>query len=236
MSTIDTLPAYDDHRSPAYTETLDAQAGGGPPDLCWRAWAGAGRPRGVAVAPRHVDVRTQHRHERREPAESKVLLRWLRWANEHIANVIGALRAALDQYDGPWRTVVEVPCASDEEKQRSGGDSRGPSTEDRSEIAARISALKGDVLKTLARCDRDGVQVRRRSASRERQDPSAAALDEPARALPAGDDAGQGVAIAVVVPSPPSSGPPEAGAAEADRDNARGRAAGAGAGERGPGK
>ncbi|KAG5800249.1 hypothetical protein H9Q69_000686 [Fusarium xylarioides] len=63
----------------------------------------------------------------------KYCLQWLRWANDHIARVISALKTTLDEYE-------KVPDGQ-------AGEQADP--ESRSQLAARISNLKGDVLRTL---------------------------------------------------------------------------------------
>jgi len=73
----------------------------------------------------------------------KYCLRWLRWANEHIAKVIGALKSALKQFE---KTGDRQPTSSGLPDEM---EARGIGAQDRGEIAERIAAMKGDVLKTL---------------------------------------------------------------------------------------
>ncbi|KAJ4251926.1 transcriptional regulator opi1 [Fusarium torreyae] len=129
-STVDTLPAYDELRSPAYTET-DAQNSPRPssrPNSAWQSRLIMSTS-GLSVAMSEESLRSL-----------KYCLRWLRWANEHIARVITALRTTLEQYE-------KVSPQDGSEKSQAGEGSEDP--ESRTQLAARISNLKGDVLKTL---------------------------------------------------------------------------------------
>jgi len=152
MSTIDTLPAYDDVKSPAYSESLDAHqteqsqlgtrgaAPSGP--AAWQSRLIMSTS-GLSIAMSEESLRSL-----------KYCLRWLRWANDHIAKVIRALKTALDQYDrtDPARAGGARRGGEDMDVDPCGDASAGtspPPSQDRGEIAARIAALKGDVLKTL---------------------------------------------------------------------------------------
>ncbi len=149
MSTIDTLPAYDDHKSPAYTETFDGQA-----QEQVRADVGLVSPGPVAWQSRlmmstsGLSIAMSDESLRR----LKYCLRLLRWANEHIAKVISALQAALDQLERPRRDRAAGSSPADEKRDADTGGQADDTSEpepDRGAIAARISALKGDVVKTL---------------------------------------------------------------------------------------
>jgi hypothetical protein len=125
-STVDTLPAYDEMRSPAYTET-DAQnspRSTSRPNSAWQSRLIMSTS-GLSVAMSEESLRSL-----------KYCLQWLRWANDHISRVIMALKTTLEQYE---------KVQPEGEKQGEGSES----TESRSLLAARISTLKSDVLKTL---------------------------------------------------------------------------------------
>lgn len=138
-STVDTLPAYDEMRSPAYTETVDGQnsprqttnANGAP----WQSRLIMSTS-GLSVAMSEESLRSL-----------KYCLRWLKWANDHIARVIGALKSTLEQYDkmeesSPQHQVTEkgvVMHVNNENGQ----------VQSRRDLIARINSLRGDVLKTL---------------------------------------------------------------------------------------
>ena len=117
VSTMDTLPAYDDYRSPAYSESAeDGQAQ--RPTAPWQSRLIMSTS-GLSIAMSEESLRSL-----------KYCLSWLRWANDHIGKVIGALKVAMDQFEKTQPEEAEAPA-------------------DRSELTARISALKGDVIKTL---------------------------------------------------------------------------------------
>ncbi|KAF5021609.1 hypothetical protein F66182_6356 [Fusarium sp. NRRL 66182] len=127
-STVDTLPAYDELRSPAYTE--DDANSPRPASRSNGAWQSRliMSTSGLSVAMSEESLRSL-----------KYCLQWLRWANEHIAGVITALKTTLEQYE-------KVPQDGSEKPSQT-GEPEDP--ESRTRLAARISSLKGDVLKTL---------------------------------------------------------------------------------------
>ncbi|CVL13227.1 hypothetical protein LB506_002989 [Fusarium annulatum] len=120
-STVDTLPAYDELRSPAYTETDANSPRPSRPNSAWQSRLITSTS-GLSVAMSQESLRSL-----------KYCLQWLRWANDHIARVISALKTTLDEYE-------KVPDGQ-------AGEQADP--ESRSQLAARISNLKGDVLRTL---------------------------------------------------------------------------------------
>lgn len=151
MSTVDTLPAYDEFRSPAYSETVDGQnrVTSRPGSGASAAWQHRiiMSTSGLSIAMRDESLRSL-----------KYCLRWLRWANEHISAVITALKTALDEYDGSGSTErrgsQDSAVAQGSDHTMAGTTSTptaeaGVSQQDRNELAARIAALRSDVLKTL---------------------------------------------------------------------------------------
>lgn len=137
-STVDTLPAYDDIRSPAYTETVDGQ---NSPRHTTSSNSGAWQSRlimstsGLSVAMSEESLRSL-----------KYCLQWLRWANDHIARVIGALKSTLEQYDKMEESPQ--PPLSEKAALMQGSNETGQ-VQSRPDLIARINSLKGDVLKTL---------------------------------------------------------------------------------------
>ncbi|ESU15487.1 hypothetical protein FGSG_08981 [Fusarium graminearum PH-1] len=127
-STVDTLPAYDEMRSPAYTETdaQDSPRSTPRPNSAWQSRLIMSTS-GLSVAMSDESLRSL-----------KYCLQWLRWANDHISRVIMALKTTLEQYE-------KVQPQEGSEKQIG----QGSETESRTLLAARISSLKSDVLKTL---------------------------------------------------------------------------------------
>ncbi|KAM0339317.1 hypothetical protein ACHAPU_010998 [Fusarium lateritium] len=124
-STVDTLPAYDEMRSPAYTET-DAQSEPRPsrPNSAWQSRLIMSTS-GLSVAMSEESLRSL-----------KYCLHWLRWANDHISRVITALKTTLEQYE-------RVQPHESQQGERS------EDPQSRIQLAARISNLKNDVLRTL---------------------------------------------------------------------------------------
>lgn len=140
MSTIDTLPAYDDARSPAYTEYAMAspseKADGQvtpttsrPSSTTPTAWQSRLMlsTSGLSIAMSEESLRSL-----------KYCLSWLRWANEHIGRVLAALKENLEQYEKQGQIRLEDGHAMGEDPAQV-----------RRELGARISALRSDVLKTL---------------------------------------------------------------------------------------
>lgn len=140
MSTIDTLPAYDDARSPAYTEYAIAspseKADGQvtpttsrPSSTTPTAWQSRLMlsTSGLSIAMSEESLRSL-----------KYCLSWLRWANEHIGRVIAALKESLEQYEKQGHIRLEDGHAMGDDPAQA-----------RRELGARISALRSDVLKTL---------------------------------------------------------------------------------------
>lgn len=146
MSTIDTLPAYDDARSPAYTENAPpgqnermdqiTPTGSRPSSTTPTAWQSrlVMSTSGLSIAMSDESLRSL-----------KYCLSWLRWANEHIGRVISALKDALDKYGNGSSSQVDhimtgagnAPGGSHDDKQA------------RRALGAQIDALRADVLKTL---------------------------------------------------------------------------------------
>ncbi|KAH6988026.1 transcription factor Opi1-domain-containing protein [Ilyonectria sp. MPI-CAGE-AT-0026] len=139
-STVDTLPAYDEIRSPAYTETADAQNSPRPSNGAWQSRLIMSTS-GLSIAMSDESLRSL-----------KYCLRWLKWANSHIGRVIGALKDTLEQFDKE-DAAAAAHSQTAEQDHALGEPSNGAAVDDqvesRREIAARIATLKGDVLRTL---------------------------------------------------------------------------------------
>lgn len=145
-STVDTLPAYDEQRSPAYTETAETQRGsssGTNSNAHWQSRLVMSTS-GLGVAMSDESLRSL-----------KYCLRWLRWANDHMGGVVGTLKTTLDQYDN--HNGDQHAAQIDASERQEGDSSTAPPEQmalitpeqSRTELAARINVLKGDVLKTL---------------------------------------------------------------------------------------
>lgn len=142
ISTVDTqetLPAYDDFRSPAYSDGLEPQN------------QVANRPNTTATGPwQHRLIMSTSGLSIAMSKESlrslKYCLQWLRWANEHIGTTINALKSILQTYEGSG--IVDVEEGQGDQEMVNGPELASNST-DRTEMAGKIAELKTDVLKTL---------------------------------------------------------------------------------------
>ncbi|RDA87078.1 hypothetical protein CP532_0185 [Ophiocordyceps camponoti-leonardi (nom. inval.)] len=127
-STIDTLPLYDDIRSPAYTEeTTGSSQGASRPAAPWQSRLMLSTS-GLSVAMSAESLRSL-----------KYCLRWLRWTNDHMSRVIGTLKATIEEYE-----ETQPPGHSD-----SGEHHAADPEPSRVELVNRINTLKSDIVKTL---------------------------------------------------------------------------------------
>ncbi|PHH78248.1 hypothetical protein CDD82_3144 [Ophiocordyceps australis] len=130
-STVETLPAYDEVRSPAYTETAAPQDGprSVPPSAAW--------PSRLMMSTSGLSVSMSAESLR----SLKYCLRWLRWTNDHMGRVTGNLKAALEEYENASTSATNSPTHQSLSPQL-------PQVS-RAELANRINSLKGDIVKTL---------------------------------------------------------------------------------------
>ncbi|KAK4443812.1 clock-controlled protein 8 [Podospora aff. communis PSN243] len=121
ISTVDTLPAYDDHRSPAYSEEVDVN-GQAVPNGEAQPWKTR-----IVVSTSSLRITIQ--------ADSLSKLRYclqqLRHANSRVTSMMNNLQSLVDQYD----------AAGTRNDSNGAGDSSRPS-EDRSSLIAQMEALK----------------------------------------------------------------------------------------------
>jgi hypothetical protein len=147
MSTVDTLPAYDEQRSPSYAEVTENRVASRPSSSSSASAAWQQRlimsTSGLSVAMSEESLRSL-----------KYCLDWLRWANDHIARVINALKTTLDEFDSPTHNKKTSHGGQDSDdatlkvsSTTAAEESHSP--QERGELAVRINALKNDVLKTL---------------------------------------------------------------------------------------
>ncbi|KAI0191086.1 transcription factor Opi1-domain-containing protein [Astrocystis sublimbata] len=124
-STVDTLPPYDEFRSPPYSEHPGAD--GRPDGAAWHSRLMM-TTSGLSIAMSEESLRSL-----------KFCLSWLRWANEHIGQVVHTMNITLEKYEqsGPRSDGDETMQGSSQE------------AEDRSYLAAQLQSLRSDVLKTL---------------------------------------------------------------------------------------
>ena len=134
-STTESLPAYDEHRSPSYeatqqalVTTRDEQTS---PNSSWQSRLVLSTS-GLSVAMSEESLRSL-----------KYCLGWLRWANEHIGKVLLALKSVLEQYDqGP--AITDSGWTNEKGQQLV-----VRSDAERKALNAKVAELKADVLKTL---------------------------------------------------------------------------------------
>lgn len=138
-STVESLPAYDDYRSPSYESNQTALVSTRPPHDAVSPGGTSWQSRlvlstsGLSVAMSEESLRSL-----------RYCLGWLRWANEHIDKVIHALKSVLEQYEGG-----SGPEAIENGDQEGGRQLVVRSEAERTALNAKINELKKDVLKTL---------------------------------------------------------------------------------------
>ncbi|KAI0017138.1 transcription factor Opi1 [Xylariomycetidae sp. FL0641] len=128
-STVDTLPAYDEFRSPPYAEHFappERQQSNSP----WQSRLIMSTS-GLSIAMSEESLRSL-----------KYCLSWLRWANIRIGNVVQSLKTTMERYE------QTKPGSGDDDHTMQGSYSHAD-TVDRNQLAARITELRSDVLKTL---------------------------------------------------------------------------------------
>lgn len=125
LSTVDSLPAYDDFRSPLYTQndqTLTTRRSQSPSST-WQSRLILSTS-GLSVAMSEESLRSL-----------KYCLSWLRWANERLGKVVEALQDVLDDKTGPCQQPVE----NDPEKNKSSPET---SHSDYHNMQRRVEGLK----------------------------------------------------------------------------------------------
>ncbi|KAI0467955.1 transcription factor Opi1-domain-containing protein [Xylaria cf. heliscus] len=126
-STVDTLPAYDELRSPPYSEQQSGSDG--PSGPAWQSRLIMSTS-GLSIAMSEESLRSL-----------KYCLGWLRWANAHIGNVVNSLNITMEKYE-----QRSHDSNGDHPMQ---GTASGHEPENRTQLAAKIGVLRSDVLKTL---------------------------------------------------------------------------------------
>lgn len=128
VSTIDTLPAYDDHRSPAYTEAMGlANQTDASPDSSGSEWKTR-----IVVSTSSLGVAMREESLR----NLKYCLERLRQANSCVSDMLMNLQTVVEQYDAVKKR------ASDGDEPMT--DSSAPAPTE-SELLARINAIKTDI-------------------------------------------------------------------------------------------
>lgn len=135
-SFADSLPAYDEYRSPSYESAQQALVPTrtdepASPGSSWQSRL-VQSTSGLSVAMSEESLRSL-----------KYCLTWLRWANEHIGKVILALKSVLEQYDQDKANSRAIQGLGSE------GQLVVRTEAERSALHAKIAELKKDVMKTL---------------------------------------------------------------------------------------
>jgi len=146
VSAVDSLPAYDDYRSPSYEaaqQALVPTQTNEPISPSWQSRLVLSTS-GLSVAMSEESLRSL-----------KYCLGWLRWANEHIGKVILTLKSVLEQFDHGSESSASGSITNSgwTAQNETGGPKQSQlvlrTDAERSELNAKIAELKNDVLKTL---------------------------------------------------------------------------------------
>lgn len=147
VSIVESLPAYDDVRSPSYeaqalvpTQQRDDPIS--PGGSTWQSRLILSTS-GLSIAMSEESLRSL-----------KYCLSWLRWANEHIGKVIDTLRSVLEQYSDPEENKNRNENASITNTEGDVNMEMAVTLREKEEartkvLNAKIASLKNDVLKTL---------------------------------------------------------------------------------------
>ena len=133
LSFAESLPPYDDQRSPRYEEH-DAQVQSSRQEMRSPTWQTRlmMSTSGLGVAMSEESLRSL-----------KYCLSWLRWANGHLGKVLSSLQQVLEE----WNQSQQLQTSRDTD-MTNGSSSQTPAR-DQAAITRHIQALKSDVLKTL---------------------------------------------------------------------------------------
>lgn len=144
-STVESLPAYDEYRSPSYEAAQHALVSTQTDEPTGSSWQSrlVLSTSGLSVAMSEESLRSL-----------KYCLGWLRWANEHIGKVVLALKAVLEQHDHSSESstsgaITGTNWTYPNENEGQFGQLIIRTDAERSALNAKIAELKNDVLKTL---------------------------------------------------------------------------------------
>ncbi|MCJ1473562.1 hypothetical protein MMC13_002213 [Lambiella insularis] len=139
ISFPESLPAYDDQRSPSYEENVpplqtrrrehDATS---PASRNWQTRLMMSTS-GLGVAMSEESLRSL-----------KYCLSWLRWANSHLSRVLVSLQSVLEEWDRSQK-----PRSAEYDGSTNDASLRNPRLRDEATIANHIQALKGECVQTL---------------------------------------------------------------------------------------
>lgn len=126
-STIDTLPAYDENRSPPYAENGAPEERQNTPTASRLVMTTSG----LGIAMTEESLRSL-----------KYCLSWLKWANDHIGTVVTSLKTTMENYE-----KAQLEAGGEDHSMQ--GTSSSDETTNRNQLAEKITIYKSDVLKTL---------------------------------------------------------------------------------------
>ena len=134
----ETLPPYDDQRSPSYEEhsPVVQSSQHDPHSHYSRNWQTRlmMSTSGLGVAMSEESLRSL-----------KYCLSWLKWANGHLGKVLSSLQTVLEE----WDQTQDTSPSDDTTAPGEGNSTAVTPARDRAVITQHIQALKGDVLQTL---------------------------------------------------------------------------------------
>lgn len=135
---MESLPAYDENRSPSYEASQQALVTTRS-DQVATTNQGSNWPSRLIMSTSGLSVAMSEESLR----SLKYCLSWLRWANEHIGKIIVTLKSVLEKCEnGAYRAEI---TNGEQGQQRQ----LVVREEDKTELNARVAELKADVLKTL---------------------------------------------------------------------------------------
>lgn len=143
MSYAESLPAYDDQRSPRYEEhgplVQQQQPQNGTASPNSRNWQTRlmMSTSGLGVAMSEESLRSL-----------KYCLSWLKWANTHLGRVLVTLQGALEEWDRSRRPQSSEDMTMANGHAEHNGSGNAPARDDAT-ITRHIQALKGECLQTL---------------------------------------------------------------------------------------
>lgn len=126
-STIDTLPAYDENRSPPYAENGASEERQNNPTASRLVMTTSG----LGIAMTEESLRSL-----------KYCLSWLKWANDHIGTVVTSLKTTMETYE-----KKQLEAGGEDHPMQ--GTSPSDEVTERNRLAQMITVYKSDVLKTL---------------------------------------------------------------------------------------
>ncbi|KAG9242710.1 transcription factor Opi1-domain-containing protein [Calycina marina] len=144
VSATDSLPAYDDYRSPSYEisqqQLIPTRSDRDEPT----SPGGSSWPSRLVLSTSGLSIAMSEESLR----SLKYCLSWLRWANEHIGKLIEALKTAMDEYDNP-SAITDGTWEAEKNDEAGGQRGDGQMMVRSNALNYKVAALKAEVLKTL---------------------------------------------------------------------------------------